>query len=50
MEDEGSGVSRSSDRTKESGDAKGESRRHSELASTQKHKGDAEVPRTCQLL
>jgi len=50
IEDEKSGVPRSSDRTKGSGDAKEESRGHSELTSTKKHKGDTEFPRTCQLL
>ena len=50
VEGKGGGVSRSSDKTKESRNTKGESEKSLKLANAKERKKGAKVSRTCQLL
>ena len=50
MEGEGGGISRSSNRTKESRNTEGKGKRSSKLANAEEHKRGAKIPRTHQLL
>ena len=50
VEDEGSGVFRSSNRAKGGRNAKEEGRRSLKLVNTEEHKRGTKISRTCQLL